>query len=249
MRKPWIGGNWKLNGSIEQSVNLAEEVKALTADISDKDIVIFPPFVYLSLVLDSVRDSQVLLGAQNQSSHEEGAFTGEIAPGMLKDIGCQYVLLGHSERRHVFGESNQDVAKKFALAHEYGLIPVLCVGETEVQRDVGETDVIIREQLDAVIEDVGIKGLHNSVIAYEPVWAIGTGKVATPDEAQSVHAMIREHLAKRDEALAESIQIVYGGSVKPDNAAEIFAKEDVDGGLIGGASLKADAFAKICELA
>jgi triosephosphate isomerase (TIM) len=247
MRNPWIGGNWKLHGTQASSIALAEQVKRRTAALDDKTIVVFPPYVYLPAVNHVVQDSNLHLGAQNQALHEEGAFTGEVAPGMLTDVGCEYVLLGHSERRHVFNETNDEVAKKFILARSHGLLPVLCVGETLLQRDVGETDMIIREQLDAVINRAGINAFTNAVIAYEPVWAIGTGKVASPEEAQTVHAMIRSHLNLQNETIAANIAIVYGGSLKPGNAAEIFAMQDVDGGLIGGAALKAEDFVKICE--
>jgi len=246
-RQRWVGGNWKMNGSLEANKALLEGLNAALTDVSDVEIVVFPSFVYLAQAQDLLTDKKMVLGAQTLSEHEKGAFTGEISGPMLNDFGCRYVLVGHSERRQLFGESNEKVAQKFEAARKYGLIPVLCVGETQEEREANRTQAVVLAQLKAVVDRVTLAGLKGAVIAYEPVWAIGTGLTATPEQAQEVHAFIRNHIAEYDKALAETIQIVYGGSVKPDNAAEIFAKPDVDGGLIGGASLKAEDFSVICK--
>lgn len=247
MRKNFIGGNWKMHGNRQELLRLVDELKSQGINELNKiDIAVFPPFVYLSDIQQSLQNMGMTLGAQNQADQEQGAFTGEVSPLMLKDVGCRYVLLGHSERRHIYGESNETVARKLLLANEHQLLPVLCVGETEKERLSGQTEHVIAEQLNAVINLGGIAALQNAVIAYEPVWAIGTGRVATPEEAQIVHAFIRQSLAQHDAQLAEKIRIIYGGSLKPDNAALIFAMPDVDGGLIGGASLKAADFLAIC---
>ena len=250
MRKKFIGGNWKMNGLKASLSNLLTAVITEFKDLKAVETVVFPSDVYLEAMgaLLKQHGSHIGLGGQNQCDHEEGAYTGETAPGMLNDIGCRYVLLGHSERRHLFGESNRIIARKFALAKRHHLIPVLCVGETEMQRDIGETEAVVREQINAVIHETGINGLSKSIIAYEPVWAIGTGKVATADAVQEMHAMIRHHIAATDREIADNIQIIYGGSLKPQNAKDIFVLPDVDGGLVGGASLKAEDFAALARL-
>lgn len=193
-----------------------------------------------------LKSSTLKLGAQNVNANESGAFTGEVSIGMLKEFGCDYIIIGHSERRSLFGESDQIVAEKFVAVRSSGLVPVLCVGETEQERESGLTEEVILRQLDAVISHAGIALFAESVVAYEPVWAIGTGKTASPEQAQSVHALIRSRIVAHDEAIAERLPILYGGSVKSGNAGEIFAKPDIDGGLVGGASLDADEFAAIC---
>jgi len=249
MRKYFVAGNWKMNGTKEEVSSLLSGVKQKVAAFSKINIAVFPSFVFLDQVSNELKGSNVDFGAQNLCEYEKGAYTGEVSGFMLKDFECDYVLIGHSERRHVFGESNEVTATKFMLAQANGLIPVLCVGETQQEREANQTDKVVFEQIEAIIAKAGIDALKNSIIAYEPVWAIGTGLTATPEQAQEVHAYIREMITKQDADLAENLIIVYGGSVKGSNAAEIFAKPDVDGGLIGGASLKPDDFATICEAA
>lgn len=247
MRTQFIGGNWKMNGNKAELTDLLTQVVEGVKTVSELSIAVFPSDVYLESMKPLLAGGQVQLGGQNHCDHEKGAYTGETAPAMLQDLGCDYVLLGHSERRHLFGESNRIVARKFALAKQHHLMPVLCIGETEIQRDIGEAEAVVREQINAVVNEVGVNALTGSVIAYEPVWAIGTGKVATAEEVQAMHAMIRAHLASYDASLAESITIIYGGSLKPENAEAIFALPDVDGGLVGGASLKADSFVALAK--
>lgn len=221
------------------------------------DILVCPPAPYLSHAVEvsykpiCEKDNPVMVGSQDVSPYEKGAYTGEVSLPMLDDLGCEYVLLGHSERRHVFGESSESVAEKFAAcaASETNIIPVLCVGESLPDREAGNTESVVGAQIDAALDIVGIAGFANAVIAYEPVWAIGTGVTATPQQAQDVHAFIRAKLAKLNVETAKAIQIVYGGSVKPSNAKELFAEQDIDGGLIGGAALSVESFAGICDAA
>jgi triosephosphate isomerase len=213
------------------------------------DVIVCPPFVYLWEVSRLLRDSAMLLGAQDVCAESPGAFTGEVAAVMLKDVGCRYALVGHSERRALYGENDQLVARKFVAAQREGLIPVLCVGETLAERESGITEEVVMRQLDAVLAVTGPEGFAQALVAYEPVWAIGTGKNATPGQAQQVHAFIRGRLGARDATIAAGLRILYGGSVKAANAHELFSQPDVDGGLVGGASLKADEFRKICEAA
>jgi triosephosphate isomerase len=211
--------------------------------------VLCPPFVYLQEVARLLRDSALSLGGQDVCADAQGAFTGEISAAMLKDVGCEYVIVGHSERRLLYRESDQQVARKFAAAHARGLIPILCVGEQLADRDAGRTQEIVARQLEVVLELSGAGALEHGIVAYEPVWAIGTGRNASPEQAQDVHAFIRARIAARDARIAAATRIVYGGSVKAGNAAELFAMPDVDGGLIGGASLKADEFLTILAAA
>lgn len=244
MRKPLVAGNWKMHGSTEMVESLAGSLGQFKP-VSSVEMVVFPPFVYLHTVATAIAGSEISFGAQNLSEHREGAFTGEIAGEMLSDLGCKYVLVGHSERRALYGESNEVVAEKFVAAQCAGLTPVLCVGETLEQRDNGLTNAVIEEQLSAVMERAGLSAVCDAVIAYEPVWAIGTGRTATPEQAQEVHAAIRVQLGEQ----GEITRILYGGSVKSSNAEELFKQPDVDGGLVGGASLEAKEFLKIAELA
>ena len=213
------------------------------------EIVVCPPYILIPGVADSLAGSSVAWGGQNLSTEPKGAFTGEISAAMLLDFGCKYVIVGHSERRALYGETDELVAEKYAVALEAGLVPILCVGELLEERESGTTEAVVGRQLDAVVARVGIAGIARGVIAYEPVWAIGTGKTATPDQAQEVHAFIRERLAKADAGVAEGVRILYGGSVKGANAAELFSMADIDGGLIGGASLAAEEFLTICRAA
>tara|TARA_R110000868_G_scaffold144960_4_gene364531 strand:- start:49660 stop:50400 length:741 start_codon:yes stop_codon:yes gene_type:complete len=246
MRKPIVAGNWKMHGCIEDVRDLLTQVKSIQCEAT---VIVFPPFVFLPLAEAVLKDSDICWGGQNLATDTQGAFTGEVSADMLKDFACEYVLIGHSERRAIYKECDADVAKKFTMAQRAGLTPMLCVGESQAQRESGETNSVVLSQLQAVIDVVGISALANAVVAYEPVWAIGTGLTATPEQAQAVHATIREHFAKIDVTIAAELRILYGGSVKAENAKELFAQPDIDGGLVGGASLKADSFAAICAAA
>jgi len=249
MRDYLVAGNWKMNGD---SASNAELVAGIVAGAPKSDrvkLLICPPFPYLAAVAAQVEGSGVSLGAQTVSEHGSGAFTGEVAPAMLRDIGCDYVIVGHSERRSLYGETSFAVAAKFKAALDAGLKPILCIGETLEQRESGATESVVEVQLGAVIDKVGIAGFESAVVAYEPVWAIGTGMTASPQQAQDVHRHIRGVMAGHDAAMAESTQILYGGSMKGENAAGLLAMDDIDGGLIGGASLKAADFLAIAEAA
>lgn len=248
MRQTLVAGNWKMNGSLEKNEALLEAIKA-GASVGDAEVLICPPSIYISQAAQLLADSKVVWGGQNLSHEESGAFTGEISAAMLKDLGCSYVIVGHSERRALYAESDKLVADKYAAALAAALKPILCVGELLQEREAGDTEKVVARQLDAVIEKVGIEAIAAGVIAYEPVWAIGTGKTASPEQAQEVHAFIRQRCAEKDTAVADKVQILYGGSVKSDNAAQLFAKPDIDGGLIGGASLEAGSFVAICHAA
>jgi triosephosphate isomerase (TIM) len=249
MRRPFVAGNWKMHGTRAQNAELLEAVTLGIASGSPAEIVVCPPFVYLWEVARTLKASGIAVGAQSVSAEPVGAFTGEISAAMLKDIGCRYVIVGHSERRALYHEDDTMVARKFVAAQTQQLAPILCVGESLEERERGQTTADVSRQLGAVLDLVGVKAMANAVIAYEPVWAIGTGKNATPEQAQEVHAQIRAEVAVHDAKIAGAVRILYGGSVKAANAREIFAMPDVDGGLIGGASLKADEFLKICAAA
>ena len=247
MRQILVAGNWKLNGSLSSVKQLVEGLKAGAGDIGNNEAAVCPPFVYIPLVSDLLAGSQISLGSQDISDQESGAFTGEVSGPMLNDFGCKYAIVGHSERRSLYAEDDQFTARKFAAARKSGLKPILCVGELLEEREQGITEQVVARQLDAVIELEGVAALGDAVIAYEPVWAIGTGKTASPDQAQDVHAFIRNKIKGLDAGVAEKVQILYGGSVKGANARELFAMEDIDGGLIGGASLQAEEFLAICR--
>ncbi len=249
MREFLVAGNWKMNGSNAANESLVAGIVAGVPDGDGFQLLVCPPFPYLASVAGQVAGSKVALGAQTVSEHESGAFTGETAPSMLKDIGCEYVIVGHSERRAMYGESSQQVAAKFIAAQAAGVKPILCVGETLEEREAGTTETVIDEQLNAVVEAAGIAAFATAVIAYEPVWAIGTGMTATPEQAQDVHRHIRARLTEFDGDLAEKVQILYGGSMKGENAPGLLGMPDIDGGLIGGASLKADDFLAIAQAA
>ena len=249
MRRPIVAGNWKMHGSRAETARLIEELLAQCPADPEALCVICPPFVYLLEASRLLRDSAFSLGAQDVCAETHGAFTGEVSAAMLKDVGCEYVIVGHSERRLLYRESDQLVARKFASAQSKGLVPILCVGEQLADRDAGRTNEVIARQLDVVLELCGAGALEHGVIAYEPVWAIGTGRNASPEQAQEVHAFIRARVGARDARIAAATRILYGGSVKAGNAAELFAMPDVDGGLIGGASLKADEFLTILSAA
>ena len=249
MRRKLVAGNWKMHGSLaENQTRLTQLVSALKNNEAI-DVAVFSTAPYLFQCKSLLAASGISWGAQDVSEHASGAFTGEISTAMLEDFACDYALVGHSERRELFHESNEVVADKFAALLKSSVLPVLCVGETLEQRESGDTMTVIIEQIDAVLAKSGIAGFKKAVVAYEPVWAIGTGKTATPEQAQEVHKAIREYLAQFDADIAEALQIVYGGSVKPDNADAIFAQHDVDGALVGGASLNSNDFVKICNAA
>ena len=247
MRRMMVAGNWKMHGSRKLAGELLNAIAE--ADRRAVDVAVFPPAIYLAELISAHGSSGVMIGAQDVSAHAQGAYTGEISAAMLRDVGCTHVLVGHSERRQYHAETNQQVAEKFVAAQADGLVPVLCVGESLEQRDAGSTEQVISEQLAAVIDHVGVAAFANAVVAYEPVWAIGTGRTASPDQAQQVHAFIRDIFAKEDVKLSSSLRILYGGSVKASNASELFAESDVDGGLVGGASLIANDFVAICAAA
>ncbi len=249
MRRKLVAGNWKMNGSRESIKALLDGIKSGLDSVGNAGVAVCPPAVYISDVMAQLEGTAVAVGAQNCATEASGAYTGEIAVAMIKDCGCQYIIVGHSERRTLYGEDDAVVAKKFAAVRTAGLTPILCVGETLAEREAGVTEAVIARQLDAVIELEGIAAIGDSVIAYEPVWAIGTGMTATPEQAQDVHAFIRGKLAGLDAAVAENVVIQYGGSVKGSNAAELFAKPDIDGGLIGGAALDPEDFLAICRAA
>ena len=238
-----------MHGGLAANQALLAALKARLGAKEGVSYAVCAPFPYLHQVATVLTGSAVLWGAQNLSEHDVGAYTGEVSGTMLREFGCRYVIVGHSERRSLYGETDQQVAAKFMAAQQAGLTPILCVGETLEQRDRGDTEAVVRRQLEAVLGATGVAALSNAVLAYEPVWAIGTGKTASPEQAQAAHAFIRALVAKRDKGLAAQVTVLYGGSVKPGNAKELFALPDVDGGLIGGASLIADDFVAICEAA
>ena len=248
-RKPLVAGNWKMHGSLAGNAELLLGLRELLP-ASSADCVVCPPFVYLPAVGAALAGSAIELGAQDVCEQiESGAFTGEVSASMLREVGCRYVIVGHSERRAIYGESDELVARKFAAALAAGLVPILCVGESLQEREAGATEAVVIRQLDAVINAVGVAALGRGVLAYEPVWAIGTGRTASPEQAQEVHACLRGRIAAIDVTITGSMRILYGGSVKAGNAKDIFAMPDVDGGLIGGASLKAAEFATIVAAA
>jgi triosephosphate isomerase len=248
MRRKMVAGNWKMNGLRSANEPLLQAVIA-GSERSGAECVICPPFVYLADCWRSLRGHPIGLGAQDVSAEAPGAFTGEVAASMLKDLGCEYVIVGHSERRALYGDSDALVARKFSAGLAAGLMPILCVGETLAEREAGATHSVVGRQLDAVLSLCGIGALASAVVAYEPVWAIGTGRTASPAQAQDVHAFIRGRIAAVDANIGAGLRVLYGGSVKAGNAQEIFAMPDVDGGLIGGASLKADEFVAIMAAA
>lgn len=250
MRKPFVAGNWKMHGSKASILDLVTGLNAQSAELENVDVAVCPPAIYIDYANRTLSGNGIAVGAQNMAEESlQGAFTGEISVAMLKDLGCEYVILGHSERRAIYGETDSEIAQKVKVALAAGVTPILCVGETLEERESGVMEDVIATQLDAVLDLVGIQAFSRIVIAYEPVWAIGTGVTASPAQAQEVHAFIRSKLAGLDSAIAEKVIIQYGGSVKPDNAKELFGQTDIDGGLIGGASLNANDFIAICKAA
>jgi len=246
-RRPFFCGNWKLNGSIAESLALATDVRNGVATLRDVDVAVAPSFTALYAVAKRLEDGPVTVAAQDCFWEDKGAFTGEVAPGQLADAGCKHVILGHSERRQLFGELDAAVNLKARAALRAGLSPIICVGETLAERDAGETIGRIQAQLDAALTDIDNAALERVVVAYEPVWAIGTGRNATPAQAQEVHHFIRTRVAARAAAVAARLRILYGGSMKPDNARALMAEPDVDGGLVGGASLSAESFVRFVK--
>ena len=243
MRKRIIAGNWKMNKTLDESIDLARAIKDKAADVQNVDVILCPPFTNLYSVVDVLKGTNIGVGAQNLHWEAKGAFTGEISADMLRSVGCQYVIIGHSERRQYFGETDETVNKRIKAALAAGLAPIVCVGETLEEREADKTEEVVETQIKGAFKDISSSDAENMIVAYEPVWAIGTGKVATPQQAQDVHAFIRSLFkAVYSEQIAETVRIQYGGSMKPGNAAELLANPDVDGGLIGGASLDADAF-------
>ncbi len=249
MRRPLVVGNWKMNGTRESAGQLAREIVSGLPSGCRVEVGVCPSYVFIPLVAESLGDSGVLVGAQNVADQDSGAYTGEVSAPMLKEFGCRLAIVGHSERRQVYGETDELIAARYQKAIEHGIVPVLCIGETLEEREAGDTFKVVDAQLQAVLEKAGVQSLNQAVIAYEPVWAIGTGKTATPEQAQEVHAHIRRQLAAQDAGVAEKVRILYGGSVNAGNAASLMAQPDIDGGLIGGASLKADSFLAIVQAA
>jgi len=245
MRKILVAGNWKMHGSKPMVRSLLEGLLAGSSADAKADLAVFPPFPYLSLTESILSGTHIRWGGQTLNPNAKGAHTGETSGSMLVDMGCSYVLVGHSERRSIYNESDKDVALRFKAALDAGLQPVLCVGETLEEREEEQTEAVVARQLDAVITQVGIEAFARATVAYEPVWAIGTGLTATPQQAQSVHAFIRDKMTALNVIIADQLRILYGGSVKGSNAAELFAQSDIDGGLVGGASLTAEDFLAI----
>lgn len=249
MRQPLVAGNWKMNGSRASIAELLGGLKAGIGRVEAAEVAVCAPAVYLPDTQALLDGTPIAWGGQDVSVHASGAYTGEIAGSMLADFGCRFVIIGHSERRAYHAETDEVVAQKFAAARAAGLVPILCVGETLEEREQGVTEQVVGRQIDAVVAHCGIEMVGEGVVAYEPVWAIGTGKTASKEQAQEVHAFIRGRLAAGDQAVAEGMRILYGGSMNPKNAAELMAEPDIDGGLIGGASLKAEDFLAVCSAA
>ncbi len=248
MRKPVIGGNWKMNKTINEAVGLAQDLKLKIGEFKSVEVVIFPPFTALESVGRVLRGTKIGLGAQNMFWEEKGAYTGEVSPFMLLDVGCKYVILGHSERRGYFDEKDEGISKKLETALEKGLVPLVCVGERLKERKEGKAEKVVGSQLKGSLYKINAQDAEKIVIAYEPVWAIGTGETATPQQAQDMHHFIREILRGLfGEKVAQAIRIQYGGSVKPENIKDLMSKEDIDGALVGGASLEVKSFIQIVK--
>ena len=249
MRKPLIAGNWKLNGSLASITALLSGIKDQASAVKVAELAVCPPYIYLSHVQQQLADTEISFGTQDCSDQDSGAFTGEVAASMINEFGCKYVIVGHSERRHIYGDSNEIVALKFEQVLKNHLVPILCVGETLQDREDGHTEVVIAKQIDVVLKLLRVDGFEDAVIAYEPVWAIGTGHTATPEQAQEVHDFIRCKIDALNKDIAANLRILYGGSMKPENANQLLKQNDIDGGLIGGASLKAEDFIRIAAAA
>ena len=249
MRRPLVVGNWKMNGTCQSAVQLADAIVSGLPSECQVEVGVCPSYVFIPGVSERLAGSMVQLGGQNVADQDSGAFTGEVSAPMLKEFGCSLAIVGHSERRQVYGETDALIAARYQKAIEHGITPILCIGETLEEREAGDTFKVVDGQLQAVLGEAGIQSLGHAVIAYEPVWAIGTGRTATPEQAQEVHAHIRQQLVAQDPEVASNVRILYGGSVNADNASSLFSQEDIDGGLIGGASLKADSFLAIVQAA
>jgi len=247
MRTSLVAGNWKMNGSRESVKELINGVVEGAKSLTGVEVVVCPPAIYIADVTAVTSGSSVEVGSQDNCTALKGAFTGETSIEMVKDFACKYAIIGHSERRSMYGETDEIVAEKFTTVKNAGIIPIFCIGETLEERESGVTEEVCARQIDAVFAAQGDDAFADAVIAYEPVWAIGTGKTASPEQAQAVHAFIRQHLAKHNADVAEKIQILYGGSMNPANAKDLIGQADIDGGLIGGASLKADDFMAVCQ--
>lgn len=247
MRQSLVAGNWKMNGSKASAETLLAGIKAGIGNIQQTEVAVCPPFPFLQMAGEALQGTVVALGAQNTCSESSGAYTGEVSAAMLKDFACKYVIVGHSERRQYYGEDDAVVARKALQVAENGMVPILCVGETLEERERGEMETVVARHVDGLLNVSGVDAFANVVVAYEPVWAIGTGITATPAQAQEVHAFIRNRIAQKSPSVAEGLRILYGGSMKPGNAAELMGQPDIDGGLIGGASLTADDFLAICK--
>lgn len=249
MRTKLVAGNWKLNGSLDSIRELIKGIQAGMDSIDTAGVIVCPPSIYIAEVSKLLEGSKISLGSQNIADQDSGAYTGEVSGAMLKEYGCKYAIVGHSERRSLYGETDELVASRYAAARRNGLTPILCVGELLEEREQGITEEVVGRQIDAVIKLEGVESLADAVIAYEPVWAIGTGKTASPEQAQEVHKFIRDKIAALNADIAENLVIQYGGSVKGANAKELFGMPDIDGGLIGGAALQAEDFLAICQAA
>jgi len=249
MRKALVAGNWKMNGTQAKAAELCQGIADGMAALGEVDVLVCPPAILISSVADALKGSDVQMGGQDLDINEGGAFTGQTSAAMLLDAGCKYVIVGHSERRQFYGDTDALVAEKTQVALDAGLIPIVCVGESQAEREGGVTEDIVGAQLKAVLDKVGIAAFSTAVIAYEPVWAIGTGLTASPEQAQDVHAFIRRMLADKDQSVADQCRVLYGGSMKPGNAVELISKQDIDGGLIGGAALASEDFLGICSAA
>jgi len=249
MRSPFVAGNWKLNGSRSSVSALATDIASASVTSSNIDVVVCPVSLHIPEVAQAIAGSQVKLGAQNACAAEAGAFTGEVSSTMLAEYGCEFVIVGHSERRTLFSETDTQCAERHAAVLQAGLTSIFCIGESLQERESDQTFNVVERQLNALVEVAGASAFENTVVAYEPVWAIGTGKTATPDQAQAVHAHIRQYIAGHNADVADKVQILYGGSVNAGNATDLFANADIDGGLIGGAALKSEDFLAICDAA
>ncbi|MCA1799599.1 MAG: triose-phosphate isomerase [Xanthomonadaceae bacterium] len=247
MRRLLVAGNWKMHGSRDMAAALIGDIVSATDNLQAADVIVCPPFPFLGLAQKLLADSPVALGGQNISEHQQGAYTGEVSAPMLVEFGCRFVIVGHSERRTLYGENDASVARKFAAAQRSKLIPILCVGETLEERERGETEAVVLRQVQSAVDVAGVEAFADAVVAYEPVWAIGTGRTASPEQAQEVHALIRQKISEQDDTIAGDLRILYGGSVKASNAVSLFGMPDIDGGLIGGASLDGDEFLSICR--
>ncbi len=247
MRRPLIAGNWKMNGTKADAEELIRSIIAGVFEMRKVDVAVCPPFPYLFIAEQMLAGTAIGWGSQDVSREEGGAFTGQVSAAMLKDFGCRYAIVGHSERRQFNGETDAIIGRKYAQAMASGVVPILCVGETLEEREQGKTEEVVASHIDGVLNLAGVEAYGHGVVAYEPVWAIGTGVTATPDQAQEVHAFLRERIANKNKEIAEGLRILYGGSMKPGNAAELIGQPDIDGGLIGGASLKAADFVAICQ--